>query len=89
MSHDLRGREHWVGANGKIVTIEGKKYKIKVSSYKAISPYERMVISVLAEMMNKSDPEYLNTKLILGDDWSTDVLDSGDDFYAAVYLQLF
>ena len=89
MSHDLRGREHWVGANGKIITIEGKKYKIKVSSYKAIYPYERMVISVYAEMMDKADPEYLDTKLILGDDWSTDVLDSGDDFYAAVYLQLF
>jgi len=89
MSHDLRGREQWLGVNGKVITVRGKKYKIKVSSHKAIYPYERMVISVMAEMMDKNDLEYLETKLILGDDWSTDVLDSGDDFYSAVYLQVF
>jgi len=89
MSHDLRNREYWLEANGKTVKVEGKKYKIKVSSWKAIYPYERYVISVMAEMVDKDDPEYVEIRRNLGDDWSTDVLESGEDFYAAVYTQLF
>ena len=89
MSQDLSKKEYWLEANGKTVKVEGKKYKIKVSSWKAIYPYERYVISVMAEMVNKDDPEYIEVRGILRDDWSTDVLESGDDFYCAVHEQLF
>ena len=89
MSQDLSRREFWLEANGKTVKVQGKKYKIKVSSWKAIYPYKRYVISVMAEMVDKDDPEYIEVRRILRDDWSTDVLESGDDFYCAVHEQLF
>ena len=89
MSQDLKGREQWLEANGKVVKVEGKKYKIKVSSWLAIYPYRRFVVSVDAEMINKQDTEYLEIKKDLGDDWSTDVLESGDEFYIDVYQQCF
>jgi len=89
MSQNLKGREQWLEVNGKIVEVEGKKYKVKVSSWFATYPYKRYIISVNADPINKRDPEYLKIKQDLGDDWSTDVLESGEDFYAAVYLQCF
>jgi len=89
MSKDLSRKEFWLEANGKIVKVQGKKYKIKVSFWQAIYPYKRYVISVDAEMINKDDPEYVKIRQDLGDDWSTDVLESGEDFYAAVYTQCF
>jgi len=89
MAQDLSRKEFWLEANGKVVEVQGKKYKIKVSSWQAIYPYKRYVISVDAEMVNKNDPEYIEIRQKLGDDWSTNVLESGEDFYAAVYLQLF
>jgi len=89
MSQDLSRKEFWLEANGKIVKVQGKEYKIKVSSWQAIYPYKRYVISVDAEMVNHDDPEYIKVREILRDDWSTDVLESREDFYAAVYSQLF
>jgi len=89
MTQDLSRKEFWLEANGKVVKIQGKEYKIKVSSWQAIYPYKRHVISVDAEMVNHDDPEYIEIRQKLGDDWSTDVLESGDDFYSAVYSQLF
>lgn len=89
MSKDLRFYKKWLDANGKIVDINGKKYKIKVSAYGAVYPYERMVISVYADMIDKNDPEYIEIKKVLGDDWSTDVLESNDATYMSIYEQCF
>lgn len=87
---DLQGNERWVGANGKIVIVDGKQYKIRVTSFEAIYPYKRYVISVYADPVDKEDPEYRRIKALLGDDWMTDVLDSLDDaFYASVFGQCF
>jgi len=85
----LKGLEYWLEANNKNVFIGGKEHVVKVDSFLAKYPYERYVISVDAEMIDKNDPEYLEVKKLLGDDWSTDILDSGDDVYADVYNQLF
>ena len=84
-----RGLEYWLQANNKKIFIGGKEHVIKVNTFLAKWPYKRFVISVNAEMINKTDPEYLEIKAKLGNDWATDVLESGDDVYTDVYNQLF
>lgn len=87
MSKALRGREAWLDANGKTVKIDGIKHVLEVSTHRAIYPYREDVISVYAEPINKNSEYYLKTKRELGDDWSTDVLDSGDELYIEVAQQ--
>ena len=89
MNHDLLGKEYWLTANGRQVTIRGKEYIIHASCYYASYPYARQVLTVHAEMLDKNDPEYLKVKKDLGDDWSTDILDSSIEIYCDVYNQLF
>lgn len=89
MSKPLDNYSCWLDADGKIVTINDKEYKIRVTTHKAIYPYERWVINVSAIMVDQTDPEYLRIKNDLGDDWSTDVLESGDDIYTSIYNQCF
>lgn len=72
------GDPRWLEHDGKTVTIDRIKYKIKVSSYRARYPYPHDVITVDAVPVNKRAKHYLDIKRKLGDDWVTDVLGSPD-----------
>lgn len=85
--HDAPERgPQWLKHHGKVVKVDGKKYKISASSHDAIYPYKHKSYTASAEMVDKNDPEYLTTKKDLGDDWSTDLLDS-DPEVAAKFLK--
>lgn len=68
----------WAQYHGRKVMIDGLAYTLKVNTYMASYPRREMLISVYAEPVNKHSKHYLETKRQLGDDWSTDVLESFD-----------
>jgi hypothetical protein len=72
----LSQHEEWLEHNGKGVVIDGLRYTIRVSVHHAIYPVQADMISVHAEPMSKQTDYYLKVKHQLGDDWSTDVLES-------------
>lgn len=72
----LAGREEWLEHDGKIVTIDGIKHRLKVSTTKAVYPRRETTVSVYASPVNRQSQYYKSTKRKLGDDWSTDVLES-------------
>jgi len=85
MSQDLdQHNSWWLQQDGKTVLLDGIAHVIRVSTYRASYPYERDVISVQAEPVNKTTQYYLAIKKVLGDDWSTDVLASGPSFQTQV-----
>ncbi len=74
----------WLDHNGKIITIDGIKHKIKVSTWKAVYPSEHSEISVFAEVLDKKCGHYVFYKDMLGDDWGTDVIASSPEYTAKV-----
>ncbi len=46
------------------------------------------MIDVSAEPINKNSKYYLEVKKELGDDWSTDILESGDELYTNIAQQV-
>jgi len=48
----LEYHSEWLEHHGKKVQIDGEEYTINVSTYKAIYPFEHMVIDVYAERGN-------------------------------------
>jgi hypothetical protein len=64
----------WRDYDGQKVLIDGRHYKLKVSTYQAIYPYKHQAISVNADPVYKKSEWYLEVKGKLGDDWSLDVL---------------
>ena len=74
--------EKLVEYNGKITKIGGKTHKIRVYTIHAIYPYDHYEIFMYADMCNKYDPEYVEIKNKLGDDYSTDLLESESEIYA-------
>jgi hypothetical protein len=67
---------NWLEHDGKTVTIDGIKHKIKVSTFEAIYPYKHAAITVYATPVNRYSKYYREIKKELRDDWSTDVLSS-------------
>ena len=78
----------WFDHNGKTVKVDGKAYKINVRGYEVIYPYKHTTLYVDAELVNKKCREYVETKAKLGDDWSTDVLQSDPEFQGKIMIQL-
>jgi hypothetical protein len=88
MSKSTKFFGEWEKFNGRKVKIEGRAYRIRATVSTAIYPYEDEVISVHAEPINKRSKYYLKTKAELGDDWSTDVLESSIELICDIWTQL-
>lgn len=88
MSHLLEYNQDWLEHNGKVVTLSGLKYKINVSTFQAIYPYEHTAINVCLEPVSKASKHYKEVKQQLGDDWSTDLLDSDVELQCEVLAQV-
>ena len=80
--------KQWIEADEKKVFIDDLVYQIKVTTWLASYPVRSQRISVSAVPINKYSKHYLEVKADLGDDWVTDVLDSGDDFYLDIAKQV-
>ena len=78
----------WLNQDRKEVLIDGLAHCLQTSTYRASFPYERDVITVYAEPINKCTKHYLKVRRELGDDWSTDVLESGIELQVAIKQQL-
>ena len=78
MAHFLETNTEWLDHHNKTVTIDNLAYTVKVSTRRAIYPYEHNAISVTAECKNKDSRYYRAIRAQLGDDWVTDVLESTD-----------
>lgn len=80
----------WQEFHGRIVTIDGLKWKVRVNAYKAIYPYEWTVTTVNLDptAATKCSNHYRQIKAELRDDWSTDVLSSDIEFQVEVQQQL-
>lgn len=80
----------WEKHNGRILRIEGLSWKLRVVTYRAIYPYERMVTTVSLDPTpaTKRSNHYKQIKRDLGDDWSTDVLSSDVAFQVELIQQL-
>lgn len=88
MAKDLTANnQEWLDHDGKTVFINGHAYKLSVHTYRACYPYDREVIQVFADPKNRRAEWYLKTKRELGDDWSTDILESSDEIYCDVLTQ--
>ena len=91
--HYLEHNGEWEGLDGVIVRMpirEGGKavaHRLRVRTYEAIYPTRAQVIDVHAEPVNKAGRDYRQVRDILGDDWSTDVLDSSVELAAEVLRQ--
>ena len=78
----------WMAQTGKVVTLDGIKHVLRVESYRAIYPYVRDVLKVWATPVNRRSRYYQDVRARLGDDWSTDVLESDVCVIADVISQL-
>jgi len=88
-SYDIYGPT-WEQHDGRLVTLDGIRRKLRVRSYNAIYPVARRVISVHAEPFGagKRNEAYLRVRRELGDDWSTDVLSSDIEVQSEILAQL-
>jgi hypothetical protein len=82
-TQDLLIRNH-----GTVILLDGIKHTLSVSTYWAIYPYAHEVITAHAEPKDKRSEYYRRTREELGDDWSTDLLDSDVTVLADVLAQL-
>lgn len=64
----------WIDHHGKVITLDGIKCRLQCETYHQFYPYFEHVISVYAEPLNKKSKFYQKIKQLLGDDWSTDIL---------------
>ena len=76
--------------NGATVTMDGHKYKVEYSEYKAIYPYKHLAVHIYLTptAAEKKTEWYLSMKRKLGDDWSTDAKSLSDKNYIEVHKQL-
>ena len=82
--------ETWEKHDGALVTVDGLRCKIRVSSHNAIYPYPHRVIDVSAVPTRaaKRTEAYLRVRRDLRDDWSTDVLASDVEVQSEILAQL-
>lgn len=66
----------WLKYDGLKIRVDGKLWKVRASTHEAIYPYRHTSLHVEASIVDRNDPEYVETRRKLGDDWSTDVLES-------------
>lgn len=76
MSALLEFHREWLPLDGLRVSVDGKRYTIRVHVFQARWPGSDAWITVYADPLDKRDPEYLKTKQALGDDWSIDLLET-------------
>lgn len=89
MARSTKFYGEWAKYDGRKVTINGLRYRLKCRIYRQRYPYEDEVIDVSAEPVNKASRVYRETKRLLGgDDWSTDVLASSIELQAEIERQL-
>lgn len=69
---------YWRDKGGQIVQIDGMRYRLEVTTVRAIYPYPHTSLSVMARPLDRRSKVYLDVRARLGDDWSTDVLGSFD-----------
>ena len=82
--------EFWSEYDQRLVTIDGLRCRIRVTSYRARYPYERLVVNVHAvpTAAARRSEKYRQRRRELGDDWFTDVLDSGFETQEEILAQL-
>lgn len=78
----------WIDFDGRIVKLDGINHRIRVSRYNAIYPYPRIVTTVSAEPCDRRTRYYRDIRAELGDDWSTDILESDVSIQSEVLAQL-
>jgi hypothetical protein len=78
MRHSESCYGFWAEFDGREVTIDGRKHVLRVATYEAIFPIRERVVTVYADPVDKDSEWYCAIRADLGDDWSTDVLDSPD-----------
>ena len=89
MSKDMRYETfNWLAHKNVVIKIDGIKHRLKVDTFRATYPHQHTRINVMVEPINKNTKYYLETKRDLGDDWSTDVLDSSIALQTEVINQL-
>jgi len=80
--------DQWLEADGRVVTLDGIKHRLRVEQYEAIYPYKRTVTKVWATPVNRTSRYYRDIRAALGDDWSTDILESDVCVVSDVVAQL-
>lgn len=85
-SHKIYG--DWEQHDGKIVKIDGHNHRLRCTTYMARYPREELMIDVSAEAVNKRAKWYQEQRRQLGDDFSTDVLDSDIELQSDIMRQL-
>ena len=82
--------EQWEQHDGALVTVDGLRCKLRVESYEAIYPYRHRVLNVRAVPTRaaKRSEVYRSVRADLGDDWSTDVLESDINVQCEILEQL-
>lgn len=78
----------WAQHDGRTVTVNGLKCRLRCDVYTQRYPYSDQVISVHAVPVNRQSKAYRETRAALGDDWSTDVLDSDIELQSEILAQL-
>ncbi len=81
-------KELLLSNNGKVVSIDGVKYKIKSNRHEVIYPYKHTKIDVWLEPLNKKGKEYLHIKGKLGDEWVMNYDTLSDDHQIEVLKQM-
>jgi hypothetical protein len=80
----------WEKHDGRLVTVEGLRCKLRVSTYDAIYPYVHKVLDVSAvpTVAAKRTVAYRTVRAELRDDWSTDVLQSDVSVQSDILVQV-
>lgn len=84
----LKFYQEWLEHDGRVVKIDGLNYRLRVRTFQAIYPSPENKITVYATPVNKNSKYYQEVKRQLGDDWSTDVLDSSLELQADILNQI-
>ena len=78
----------WAQHDGRTVTVGGLKCRLRCNVFMARYPVAQEMISVHAEPISRTSKAYRETRAALGDDWSTDVLDSDIELQSEILAQL-
>ena len=84
MARSLEYYSDWLDYEGKVyVDPDVGRCKIRIMIHTAIYPCKLEMISVYGEPLNKNK-HYREVRQQLGDDWSTDILESDPEYQAMV-----
>jgi hypothetical protein len=90
MSNRTEYCEVWIRNDGRIVTVEGLRCKIKALTYDAIYPVAQSMtmVSLVPTRAARKTARYEESRRMLRDDWSFDALELDCEAYADVMRQL-